>query len=66
VGSDGEGSDDGTEVHRDDILFGSTRPTSHQSRLANLFRPPFDIIRNVDLEQVGVASASRLNRKTGC
>lgn len=38
----------------DDILeqtVGTTHLNAHQSRLANLFRPPFDLINNLTLEQ---------------
>ena len=46
--------DDEEEEAEDEIMretVGTTNLTAHQSRLARLFRPPFDIISNVALEQ---------------
>lgn len=50
--------EDADEIEEDDDdqdllqqTVGITRLTRHQSRLANLFRPPFDLIRNLSLDQ---------------
>lgn len=45
--------DDIMEEDSDDILretVGTSNLTAHQSRLATLFRPPFDIMKKVDLD----------------
>jgi UBX domain-containing protein 7 len=49
-----EDEDEDMDEDEDDILeqtVGTTRLTAHQSRLANLFRPPFDLISNLSLER---------------
>jgi hypothetical protein len=48
------GAFDEDDMDEDDFLeqtVGTSRLSAHQNRLASLFRPPFDLIRNVGLDQ---------------